>query len=93
VKPPSNLNACLKTKISEVEIFAGVIEPGFTAAIDTSGNVAKRRVGARTETSGPSSARMRDGRGTAESPAQTFRSEVVIGTIKRHDERKVWKVG
>jgi hypothetical protein len=39
VKVLHNLDTCLKTEISEVEILSWVIEPGVSTAINTSGDV------------------------------------------------------
>jgi hypothetical protein len=88
IKSLSNLNACLKTEITEVEVVSGVIEPGVSSNIDTGGDVAKRRIRAGTKASGPSGTRVRDSGISAERSTQTLRGEVVISAIEGHGGRK-----
>jgi hypothetical protein len=88
IKLPSNLDVCLETKVTEVEVIPGVIEPGVSPNIDTGGDVAERRIRAGTKASGPSGTRVRDSGISAERSTQTLRGEVVISAIEGHGGRK-----
>jgi hypothetical protein len=84
IESPSNLDVCLKTEVTKVEIIPRVIKPGISPNINASGDVAEQRVRAGTKMSGPSSTRVRDGGVAAEGSTQTFGGEIAVGAVKRH---------
>jgi hypothetical protein len=91
IQSSSNLDACLETKVTEIEVVPGVIEPGVSPNIKTSSDIAEGRVRAGTKTSGPLSARVRNSGVAAERSTQTFGSEITVGVVKRHGSIKSWK--
>jgi hypothetical protein len=88
IESPSNLDVCLETEVTKVEIVPRVIKPGISPNINASGDVAEGRVRAGTKTSGPLSMRVRNGGVAAECSTQTFGGEIAVGAVKRYGSIK-----